>query len=344
MRVLLLVALSTLPLAAQRYQATAADQGILLADSDAMRVTIRPKNGAEVSSVQVRFAGAWREIIWSGGSSDAWKGHAPWLWPATSRNFPKDVAPNEDAAGSSYNYKGKRYPMPAHGFARDMEWKVESMNAGTAGARAVLSLVDTPKTREMYPFGWKVEVEYNVSDGELTMEMRVRASEQNGDEMFFSAGNHITFRTPLVEGSDPLKMTLQSPSTIEYVKKGFMPTGEKIQRSLEKPVPLNALPVKQAVTLGHYPKGIWMTLTDPAGLAVLLEHTPSSIPAEACLFNMWGDAAGGYFSPEPWVGMQNSFVSGDGLVKLKPGADWRWRLKLSYLDLTRNRGRQLPAR
>jgi galactose mutarotase-like enzyme len=102
--------------------------------------------------------------------------------------------------------------------------------------------------------------------------------------------------------------------------------------------------VKQAVTLGGYPKGIWMTLTDPAGLAVLLEHTPSAIPQEACLFNMWVDAEAGYFSPEPWVGMQNSFVSGDGLIKLKPGGEWRWRLKLSYLDLTRNRGRELPAR
>ena len=348
MRTLFLIALLALPAAAQRYSVSHVVAGghetLLLIDNDAMRVAITPERGAEISSVEIRFAGGWREIIWSGGRSDTWTGRAPWLWPATGRNFPKSVAPSEDAAGSSYDYKGKRYPMPIHGFARDMAWKVESMKSDAAGARAVLSLVDTPKTREMYPFGWKLLLEYDLTGGELGMELRAVASKQNGDEMFFSAGNHITFRVPLVEGSDALKTTLQSPSTIEYVKSGFMPTGEKTKRSLAIPLSLKDLPVKQAVTLGGYSGGIWMALADPAGLTVLLEHTPSTIPPEACLFNMWGDAAAGYFSPEPWVGLQNSLVSGDGLVRLKPGGEWRWRLRLSYLDLTRNRRRDLPAR
>ena len=26
------------------------------------------------------------------------------------------------------------------------------------------------------------------------------------------------------------------------------------------------------------------------------------------LYNVWGDAAGGFFSPEPWIGLQNSLV------------------------------------
>lgn len=343
MRTLLLIAMMTLPLAAQRYQATAMDAGISLVDSEAIRVMIRPTQGAEVSSVEVRFGGQWREILWSGSKTETWTGRAPWLWPATGRNFPANVAPNEDAVGSAYDYKGKRYPMPSHGFARHMPWKVESFDSDASGARAILSLVDTPKTREMYPFGWKVELEYKLWGGELAMEMRVRASEQNGDEMFFSAGNHITFRVPLVEGSDGMRTTLQSPSGVEYVKKGFMPTGEKVKRSMGEPVALRELPVKQAVTLGGYERGTWMALADPSGLTVLLEHSASAIPTEVCLFNMWGDAGVGFFSPEPWVGLQNSFVSGNGLVKLRPGEEWRWRLKLSYLDLNRGRGRGVPA-
>ena len=348
MRILLVIALMTLPAAGQRYSTSRVISGghgtLQLLDGEAMRVTLAPERGGEISSIQVRFGGDWREIIWSASIQEGWTGRAPWLWPATGRNFPRNVAPSEDAAGSSYDYKGRRYPMPIHGFARDMPWTVESFQSGAAGARAVLSLTDTPKTRAMYPFGWRVELAYTLAGGELEMEMRVRASDQNRDEMFFSAGNHITFRVPLVEGSDPLQVTLQSPSTVEYVKKGFMPTGEKVSRSYGRPAPLKDLPVKQAVTLGGYRRGIWMALSDPAGLTVLLEHQPSAIPGEACLFNMWGDAAAGYFSPEPWVGLQNSLVSGDGLVRLNPGAEWTWRLKLSYLDLTRSRGRELPAR
>jgi len=346
-----ILALLALPAAAQRYQAVTsgagAEQRIQLTDGNALRATISPARGAELCGVEVLFAGSWREILYRAcdyAPVEGWTGRAPWLWPATGRNFPKNVPPAEDAAGSSYDYRGKRYPMPIHGFAKDMPWTVESAAADASGARAVLSLADTPRTREMYPFGWRVELHYTVAAGELSMEMRVRASEQNTDEMFFSAGNHITFRAPLVEGSDPLRNTLQSPSTFEYVKDGFMPTGAKRARSLAVAVPLRDLPVRQAVTLGGYAKAAWMVLSDPAGLAVLLEHTPSALPKEACLFNMWGDARAGYFSPEPWTGLQNSLVSGDGLVRLKPGAAWTWRLRLSHLELGRGRRTAVPAR
>jgi galactose mutarotase-like enzyme len=345
MKVLLLLALA-LPIAAQRYQSVSAvsdgHELVSLLDSEGIRVTIAPHRGAELFSVQVLFRGSWRELLYS--STEGWTGRAPWLWPATGRNFPKDIAPNEDATGSSYDYKGKRYPMPIHGFAKDMAWTRKSLQSTSSGARAILTLADTPATREMYPFGWNLELEYLLANGELAMEMRVKASEKNEDEMFFSAGNHITFRLPLVEGSDRMKTTLQSPSTIEYLKDGFMPTGKKRPNSLGVASALSTMPVKQAVTLGGYTGGRWMTLTDPAGLAVLLEHSASQLPREACVFNMWGDAPGGYFSPEPWVGLQNSLVSGDGLVKLRPGAEWTWRLKLSYLDLARSRSRELPAR
>ncbi|MCC6293007.1 MAG: hypothetical protein IT164_10190 [Bryobacterales bacterium] len=343
----LLALLLALPLAAQRYSAAGERGFIELGDNEGMRVTISPEHGAELCGVKVLFREQWRQLIYRACDytpTKAWAGRAPWLWPATARNFPADVPPAEDSAGSSYDYRGKRYPMPIHGFARDHAWKVESVHAGPASARAVLSLGDTAETRRFYPFGWRLEIEYTLAQRELLIEMRVRASNQNMDEMFFSAGNHITFRLPLVEGSNAAAVTLQSPSAIEYVKNGFMPTGAKRPYSLGRPAALATLPRAQAVTLGGYRGDAWMTLSDPAGLAVTITHQASSLPEEACLFNMWGDAAAGYFSPEPWVGLQNSLVSGKGLVMLKPGAEWTWRLRLSTLDLEAPAPRQVPAR
>ena len=341
-----LIFLLALPLAAQRYTAIEPRGFIELGDNDGMRVTISPAHGAELCGVEVRFRGRWRQLIHRACDytpTSGWAGRAPWLWPATARNFPAGVPPTEDAAGSSYDYRGKRYPMPIHGFARDHAWKVESVHAGPASARAVLSFADTPGTRRFYPFGWRVEIEYTLAQRELSMEMRIRASDRNSDAMFFSAGNHITFQLPFVEGTNPAAVTLQSPSAIEYVKNGFMPTGAKRRYSLERPVELSTLPRAQAVTLGGYRGDAWMTLTDPAGLAVTLTHHASSLPEEVCLFNMWGDAAAGYFSPEPWVGLQNSLVSGNGLVTLEPGGEWTWRLRLSTLDLEAPAHRALPA-
>jgi len=37
----------------------------------------------------------------------------------------------------------------------------------------------------------------------------------------------------------------------------------------------------------------------------------------------------GFFSPEPWIGTQNSLNSGAGLVWLEPGVDWHWTIEIT---------------
>jgi galactose mutarotase-like enzyme len=328
-----LLLLATLPLFAQRYQIQERGGLIVMSDTSAnVEATVSPGHGGELCGMRVMFRGQWTELIWRACDytpTEGWTGRAPWLWPAVGRNFPGGVAENEAGAGSSYDYRGKRYPMPVHGFVRDLPWTVENKTAGADSAAVVLSLADSPKTREMYPFGWKLTVTYELAAGAVSMRFRVRASEQNTDEMFFSAGNHITFRTPLVAGSDAAAMRFSTPSTIEYVKKGFSPTGEKAAKGWGVPFPLADFPARTAVTLGGYTSDTWMTLADPAGLGVQIEHSASQKPKEVCSFNVWGDPRNGYFSPEPWVGLQNSLVTGNGLVRLKPGGEWRWNIRLS---------------
>jgi galactose mutarotase-like enzyme len=325
--------IASLPLFAQRYQVEDRAGLIVLRDTGTkVEASISPAHGGELCGMRVQFRGEWTELIWRACDYtpvQGWTGRAPWLWPAVGRNFPVGAAANEAGTGSSYDYKGRRYPMPVHGFVRDLPFTVESKRAADASASTVLTLADSPGTREMYPFGWKITLTYTLAEGALAMNFNVRASEQNSDEMFFSAGNHITFRTPLAAGSAATAMKFATPSTIEYVKKGFSPTGEKTTKGWGVPFPLAEFPALTAVTLGGYTSDTWMTLVDPAGLGVVIEHGASQKPKEHCSFNVWGDPANGYFSPEPWVGLQNSFVTGNGLIKLKPGAEWRWRLRLS---------------
>jgi len=330
---LALLVLTAAPLFAQRYQINERDGLITLRDTaGGMEATVAPDKGAELCGVRTQFKGQWTELLWRACDYtpvQGWTGRAPWLWPAVGRNFPSNVKENEAGSGSSYEYKGKRYPMPVHGFARDLPWRVESKTANGKSARLVVALADSPKTREMYPFGWKITLIYELSNAVLTMNFNVKANEQNKDEMFFSAGNHITFRTPLVAGSNFADMKFQTPSTVEYVKKGFSPTGEKTERNWNTPIKLADFPNLRAITLGGYKPGAWMTLRDPAGLEVRIDHSATRQPDEVCSFNVWGAPKDGYFSPEPWVGLQNSLVSGNGLVKLSPGKEWRWTLRLS---------------
>jgi galactose mutarotase-like enzyme len=57
--------------------------------------------------------------------------------------------------------------------------------------------------------------------------------------------------------------------------------------------------------------------------SVTLRHKAASLPDEPfLLFNVWGDAKNGYFSPEPWVGIQNSLNLAGGTIRLAPGGQW----------------------
>lgn len=124
-------------------------------------------------------------------------------------------------------------------------------------------------------------------------------------------------------------MTFTSPSTVEYLKKDRIPTGESRARQFADPIRIGTLEPNEAVSLGGYRGDPWMLLRDPAGLAIRIwHHATSTPPAPVVQFNIWGDPAAGYFSPEPWIGLQNAHNSRQGLTFLKPGERWEWNLRI----------------
>ncbi len=309
--------------------ACAADVRLLTIRDEAglMEAAIAPERGAELTSLKVRFGGEWIELLWRANDFSevkGWTGRAPLLWPAVGRNFAPGVKANEEAIGTSWKLAEKLLPMPIHGFARDHVWEVVSQSAD----RVLLRWKDSERTREFYPFGFTFDIEYRATAGGLAMTHTITAAADNARPMPFSIGNHITFRVPFVAG-DPLAMTFETPSTREYLKReGSVPSGETRARSLAKPVTLGALDAfPSAISLGGYEGEPWARLTDPAGLAVTLRHKATSLPDEPfLLFNVWGDAKNSYFSPEPWVGIQNSLNLEGGAIRLVPGARWVWEL------------------
>ena len=327
--------------AAERYQILedrAAGPGepllLVLRDNAAgVEAAIAPAKGGELSSFRIRHKGQWVETLYRARDYTeitGWSGKAPLLWPATGRSRPPGETDAYADPEGAYVRGGRRYPMPLHGFVRDMEWKVESRQAGASAAKAVLWTGDTPETRRGYPFGFRLTVEYCLSEGRLAIAYTVASSPRNSRQMPFSIGNHITFRAPLLEGTDPEEMLFQTPSTIEYLKvPPGLPTGETRPRSFATPVRLGEIPRLEAVSLGGYEDDPYMVLTDPQGLAIRMSHSASSLPPPpVILFNVWGDPEDGYFSPEPWVGLQNSLNLQQGLVRLRPGTLWNWTIEI----------------
>lgn len=343
--VCLTVLLASPALAAERYAldiAVSDDPSktplILLKDTEAqVEAAIAPSKGGELSGLKVHYQGRWIETLYLArdySRRESWKGKAPLLWPATGRNFPPDLEARrkagEDFSDGAYLVEGKRYEMPIHGFARDLPWRVTQKAATDRSVSATVSLSDTPETRLLYPFGFAIDAVYTIQEGALTIGYQIHAAKANEGEMPFSIGNHITFTSPLVAGTDPTEMELATPSTTELLRTAYgTPTGESRPRNLAAGVKLGGFERLSAVPLTGYEGDPYVIYSDPQGLAIRMSHQASEIPPQpVVLFNNWGDVRGGFFSPEPWVGLPNSLVLGKGLTRLAPGGTFSWTIRI----------------
>jgi galactose mutarotase-like enzyme len=273
--------------------------------SKQLEVTVDPAAGGEIASI--KYHG--RELIYRALQSDpasGWRGRAPWLWPAVGRS--------EDGG---YVWDGRRYAMPAHGFARLRPWRLVS-----AGESESTVALDVARDESAYPWSARLTANYRVDGARVSIQFRVEADRTNKSPMPFSAGNHITFVHPLADG-----LEWSTNATLMYRKsEGGIPTGQLEKRSYSRSSPLAAIAKEYPLSLGGHGGGeAWLRFGDGKRLSIRIAHHASSLPAEPCLrFNVWGTPE--CFCPEPWVGIQNSLNSRNGLLLLEPGKRWEWTI------------------
>ena len=276
--------------------------------SKQLAVTIDPAAGGEIASIKHNG----RELVYRALQPDppsGWRGRAPWLWPAVGRS-----------GEGSYEWDGRRYAMPAHGFARLRPWRLVS-----AGERAATVALDVARDETAFPWSGRLTANYRVDGARVGIRFVVEADRANKAPMPFSAGNHISFVHPLAE-----KLEWSTNASLMYRKsEGGIPTGQSEKRSYGQPSALAAIAKEYPLSLGGYGGGeAWLKFGDGKKLSIRIGHHASSLPAEPCLrFNVWGTPD--CFCPEPWVGLQNSMNSRNGLLLLEPGKWWEWTIDIA---------------
>lgn len=105
-----------------------------------------------------------------------WNKTSPVLFPIVGRL--KD---------DSYNYDGKSYQLPRHGFARNMEFSFDKKS----DAQVIFELNETDETKANYPFNFKLLMAYTLMDNELVIEYFIR--NQSDEVLPFSIGAHPAF-------------------------------------------------------------------------------------------------------------------------------------------------------
>lgn len=122
------------------------------------------------------------EAIWQAGPP--WPRHAPVLFPIVGK-----------LANDTLRVDGREYRMTQHGFARDRDFTWVSRT--TTSCR--LALGDDAETRAIYPFGFRLELAYELRADELEVTFTVI---NTGDAPLpASLGAHPAFNWPLLPGT-----------------------------------------------------------------------------------------------------------------------------------------------
>lgn len=120
-----------------------------------------------------------RNYLWYGDSA-YWGRRSPVLFP-----FVGSVKNKE------YLYDGKSYPMGQHGFARDMDFTMIEKNSDSIW----FELVATEETLAKYPFKFKLQIGYKLTNREIKVMWKV--INEDNKTMHFSIGGHPAFMCPI---------------------------------------------------------------------------------------------------------------------------------------------------
>ena len=118
--------------------------------SDHLRAWVKP-HGAELCRLQT---GDGLDLLWDGDPA-VWGRQAPVLFPV--------VGALKDGR---LLHQGQAYPMPRHGFARDLHFRPVRLTGHSCRFR----LGADAATRAMYPFAFQLELDFSIDGPELRVQ------------------------------------------------------------------------------------------------------------------------------------------------------------------------------
>lgn len=244
-----------------------------------------------------------RELLWQGDDVN-WEGTAPVLFPICS-NLKNGV----------YNYNGKQYSMPSHGFANDMFFSAKLLSASSA----CFTACHTDKTLEMYPFEFELEITFALEQNSLVTTYKV--TNPSDSDMYFSIGSHEGYNCP--EGIENYEVRFNKTESFDacvlegnilgYNKEKILPDGNCIAL---KPDYFTV----DAIILEHIKSDEVSLVNKTTGdtITVTVGDFPNLL--------IWAVPGAPFVCLEPWYGFPD-FVDTDGdftkkhsIIKLAPKA------------------------
>ena len=250
-----------------------------------------------------------------------WTGHAPLLFPFVGRS-----------RGDTYRLDELEYSMPQHGFARRMAFRqVEHLPECMT-----FRLEADAATRAMYPFDFRLDMQFAVAGGTLMMTATVM--NRGEADMPFSFGYHPAFAWPLPYGGTA------EAHVVEFEKKEPAP----LRKVGDEPGLIARENVASPV-IGNVLRPTHAMFEDDALIWDELESHSLlwGVPGERRLkidfpdtpwLGLWQKPGARYLCVEPWAGMADLVgFEGDvwakqGIMRLLPGDERRFRMDVSVVE------------
>ena len=152
------------------------------------------EKGAEIRRVTVNG----EDRFWS-GDPEFWDGVAPVLFPNCGGM--KD---------NKYTLNGKEYNIVKHGFAKSMDFIVESASNNSA----VFLLTDTEETLKSFPWNFEFRVKYTLVAASIKVEYSIK---NNSDSAMYAAvGGHEAYACP--EGIEDYDIIFEKKETLRSIQ------------------------------------------------------------------------------------------------------------------------------
>lgn len=200
--------------------------------------------------------------------------------------------------GSRYTWEGREYHMEIHGFAHTSQWQVEEYRENLLR----LVMTETAQTLAQYPFPFRVEMNYRIEFGLLSIDLRF---ENTGNtDMPFNYGFHPYF---LVENLADAEVEARADAKIDFATGKALPFGHDV---LTLSLPQGAPEDGAALAGLHSPATIHIS-RENRNLTMAFDDSYNQLV-------LWTLAGKPFLCVEPINGSPNGLNTGNYLV-LKPG-------------------------
>jgi galactose mutarotase-like enzyme len=152
-------------------------------------------------SVEISSGDARARIALRGAEWKSWRvGNDDVLWPGDPASWPDTAPLLFPVVGwtrDGIRVDGRTYPLGLHGFARDQIFRL----VASAPDRVTLALDANDETRALFPFTFRITIEYTIALNGLRQ--LVRVSNEDARPMPYAVGLHPGFCWPLPGAAGP---------------------------------------------------------------------------------------------------------------------------------------------